>query len=107
MSRSLKKGPFIDPKLWQKIQAAKTGQLTTLTTVIKTWSRNSTIFPEMIGYTFGVHNGRQHIPVKIIEEMVGHRLGEFAPTRIFRKHGGKKAREQDKSAAASSVQPRK
>lgn len=103
MSRSLKKGPFIEPKLWQKIQTAKSGQLTT---VIKTWSRDSTIFPEMIGLTIGVHNGRQHVPVKIIEEMVGHRLGEFSPTRIFRKHGGKKAREQDKSATASSAPPR-
>lgn len=103
MSRSLKKGPFIESKLWQKIQTAKSGQLTT---AIKTWSRDSTIFPEMIGLTIGVHNGRQHVPVKIIEEMVGHRLGEFSPTRIFRKHGGKKAREQDKSATASSAPPR-
>lgn len=103
MSRSLKKGPFIEPKLWRKIQTAKSGQLTT---AIKTWSRDSTIFPEMIGLTIGVHNGRQHVPVKIIEEMVGHRLGEFSPTRIFRKHGGKKAREQNKSVTASSAPPR-
>lgn len=103
MSRSLKKGPFIDPKLWKKIQAAKTSQSTVM---IKTWSRDSTIFPEMIGLTIGVHNGRQHIPVKIIEEMVGHRLGEFAPTRVFRKHGGKKARVQEKATPPTAAQHR-
>ena len=75
MSRSLKKGPFIDFKL------AKT--------VIKTWARSSTITPEMVGRTIAVHNGRLHIPVYISENMVGHKLGEFAPTRKFRKHGGK------------------
>jgi len=88
MSRSLKKGPFIDPKLLKKVQALKAGDKT----VIKTWSRSSTISPEMVGKTIGVHNGRQHIPVYVIEDMVGHKLGEFAFTRKFQRHGGKKAK---------------
>ncbi len=93
MSRSLKKGPFIDPKLMKKVQAVKQGEKTT----IKTWSRSSTIFPEMVGITFAVHNGKVHIPVYIVEDMIGHKLGEFAPTRKFRKHSGKKA--EDASAS--------
>lgn len=92
MSRSLKKGPFADEKLLSKINNLPAGAKT----VIKTWSRRSTIFPEMIGYTFGVHNGKNHIPVLITEDMVGHKLGEFAPTRSFRTHGGKMAKEQAK-----------
>jgi small subunit ribosomal protein S19 len=85
MSRSLKKGPFIDPKLQKKVSAlAKDDR-----TVIKTWARSSTISPEMVGRTIAVHNGRLHIPVFITENMVGHKLGEFSPTRKFRKHGGK------------------
>ncbi len=90
MSRSLKKGPFCDPKLLKKVQAAGFGNKT----VIKTWSRSSTIFPEMVGFTFGVHNGKVHTPVTVVEEMVGHKLGEFSPTRKFRVHGGKMAKEQ-------------
>lgn len=95
MSRSLKKGPWVDPKLMKKIHQLKPGDKT----VIKTWSRDSMIFPEMIGFNIGVHNGKEHILVFITEEMVGHRLGEFAPTRKFRKHGGKMAREQEKEVA--------
>lgn len=85
MSRSLKKGPWIDPKLLKKISKLKTGDKT----VIKTWSRSSVITPEMVGFTIGVHNGRIHIPVFIVENMVGHKLGEFSLTRKFVKHGGK------------------
>lgn len=87
MSRSLKKGPFIDEKLMKKVLKAKQ---TKDNTVIKTWSRRSTIFPEMVGLTFGVHNGREHLPVFVIESMVGHKLGEFSPTRVFRGHSSKK-----------------
>lgn len=84
MSRSTKKGPFIDPKLHKKVEAAiKSGQKV----VIKTWSRASTILPEMIGLTVGVHDGRRHVPIFITENMVGHRLGEFAITRTFKGHG--------------------
>lgn len=91
MSRSIKKGPFIDLKLMEKVKKmAESGTKT----VIKTWSRHSTIFPEMVGFTFAVHNGRKHLNVSVIEEMVGHKLGEFAPTRTFRSHGGKMAKEQ-------------
>jgi small subunit ribosomal protein S19 len=103
MSRSLKKGPFVDHKLLEKIQKAKQGdpssKLGTGKTVIKTWSRDSVIFPEMVSYTFGVHNGKEHIPVNITEDMVGHRLGEFAKTRKFIKHGGRMAREEATEAA--------
>lgn len=94
MSRSLKKGPFIDPKLWSKITAVKPGEKVN----IRTWSRSSTIFPEMVGMTISVHNGKVHVPVYIVEDMIGHKLGEFAPTRKFKKHGGKKAAEQDAKA---------
>ncbi len=92
MSRSLKKGPFIDPKLWKKIQNVKPGEKVN----IRTWSRSSTIFPEMVGMTFSVHNGKTHLPVYIAEDMIGHKLGEFAPTRKFKKHGGKKAAEAER-----------
>lgn len=86
MSRSSKKGPFIDPKLMKKVLKAKeTGR----TEPIKTWSRDSQVSPEMVGLTIAVYNGKVHVPVKIAEAMVGHRLGEFSPTRIFRKHGAK------------------
>ena len=85
MSRSLKKGQFIDFKLAKKVAALGADDRT----VIKTWARSSTITPEMVGRTIAVHNGRLHIPVYISENMVGHKLGEFAPTRKFRKHGGK------------------
>ena len=91
MSRSLKKGPWVDPKLMKKIENSKPDDRK----VIKTWSRNSTIFPEMVGFTIGVHNGKEHINVFIAEEMVGHKLGEFSPTKTFRRHGGRMAREQE------------
>ena len=96
MSRSIKKGPFIDLKLMEKVKKIATSGTKS---VIKTWSRHSTIFPEMVGFTFGVHNGRKHINVVVFEEMVGHKLGEFSPTRTFKGHGGKMAKEQaaDKS----------
>lgn len=94
MTRSLKKGPFVDPKLLKKIQALKPGD----NTVIKTWSRASTISPEMVGFVIGVHNGKDHVPVNIVENMVGHKLGEFAPTRKFVVHGGKMAKEQAQTA---------
>jgi small subunit ribosomal protein S19 len=89
MTRSIKKGPYIDAKLLKKIGKVKPED----NIVIKTWSRDSQIAPEMVGYTFGVHNGRDFIPVKIIEEMVGHRLGEFSPTRKFVRHGGRMQKE--------------
>ncbi len=85
MSRSLKKGPFIDVKLAKKVAALSQDDRT----VIKTWARSSTITPEMVSRTIAVHNGRVHVPVLITENMVGHKLGEFSPTRKFRKHGGK------------------
>lgn len=84
MGRSLKKGPFCEPKLLKRVQEMnKSGKKR----VIKTWSRASTIFPEMLGHTIAVHDGRRHVPIYITEEMVGHKLGEFAPTRKFRGHG--------------------
>ena len=85
MPRSLKKGPYIDPKLEKKIMEMGKG---TKKKVIKTWSRRSTISPSFVGYTFAVHNGNKFIPVYVTENMVGHKLGEFAPTRIFRQHSG-------------------
>jgi len=95
MSRSLKKGPFIDPKLAAKVAKAKQGDQ------IKTWSRSSVITPEMVGITFLVHNGRQHVSVFCTENMVGHKLGEFSPTRKFIRHGGKMAKEQAAAVVAS------
>lgn len=89
MTRSLKKGPYIDQKLLKKISKLQKGDKT----IIKTWNRAATIIPEMIGFTFGVYNGKQHIPVYITEEMVGHKLGEFSPTTKFQKHGGKIQKE--------------
>ncbi len=85
MSRSLKKGPFVDEKLYKKVEALNANNEKN---VIKTWSRASTIFPEFVGHTFAVHDGRKHIPVYVTEDMVGHKLGEFAPTRTFRGHAG-------------------
>ncbi len=85
MSRSLKKGPWVDPKLLKKISKLKPRDKT----VIKTWSRSSTIIPEMVGFVFGVHNGKIHIPVSVSENMIGHKLGEFSLTKKFVKHGGK------------------
>jgi len=85
MSRSVKKGPFISERLIGRIQAMNASGKKT---VVKTWSRPSTIFPEMVGHTIAVHDGKKHVPVYITEEMVGHKLGEFAPTRTFRGHRG-------------------
>lgn len=99
MSRSLKKGPYIDPKILKKISKLKPDS----GVVIKTWSRASEISPEMVGFTFGVHNGKSFVEVKVNEEMVGHRLGEFAPTRKFLKHGGKIQRELETKAAAAAA----
>jgi len=89
MSRSLKKGPYTDYKLLKKLEMTKDDSRA----VIKTWARASTITPEMVGRNFSVHNGKLHVPVFITENMVGHKLGEFAPTRKFRKHGGRLAKE--------------
>ncbi len=102
MSRSLKKGPFADAKLMKKVLAAKAagGKST-----IKTWSRDSMVFPEMVGLTIAVHNGKTHVPVFITENMVGHHLGEFAPTRKFVGHGGKMAKAQEASATATAAAP--
>ncbi len=91
MSRSLKKGPYIDPNVLKKMKGLKPGGKE----ILKTWSRNSTITPEMIGFTFGVHNGKEHIPVQITENMVGHKLGEFSPTTKFVRHGGKMQKEME------------
>lgn len=88
MSRSLKKGPFVDPKLAKKLAALGTEDRT----IIKTWARASSIPPEFVGRTIAIHNGRVHVPVFITENMVGHKLGEFSPTRKFRSHGGKLAK---------------
>lgn len=90
MPRSLKKGPFVEEKLLKKVIFAKQrGRREP----IKTWSRRSTVTPEFVGLTIAVHDGKKHLPVYIVEDMVGHKLGEFAPTRIFRKHGGVKAKK--------------
>lgn len=91
MSRSLKKGPFIDPKLLKKVEKLNE---TNKKVVIKTWSRSSTIFPQMVNHTIAVHNGRQHVPIYITENMVGHKLGEFAPTRSFRGHLAEKKKKK-------------
>ncbi len=108
MSRSLKKGPFIDAKLWEKIQkmlqSTKGGTTSGGKAEIKTWSRDSTIFPEMVGLTFLVHNGKNFISVRVMENMVGHKLGEFSPTRKFIRHGGKMAKEE--AVAAQEAEKR-
>lgn len=92
MSRSLKKGPYVDEKLMRKVSKLKVGSKS----IIKTWARASTITPAMVGFTFGVHNGKDHVPIFIIEDMVGHKLGEFSPTRKFVRHGGKMQSTIDK-----------
>ena len=98
MSRSSRKGPWINPKLLKKIAKVKQGD----PTPIKTWSRDSDISPEMVGYVFAVHNGKNFIEVVINEDMVGHKLGEFSPTRKFIKHGGKMQKDIEKGATAPS-----
>ena len=108
MPRSLKKGPYIDEKLMLKVKKLKSGDLPdgkAGKTMIKTWSRAAVITPEMIGFSFGVHNGKDFIEVSVVEEMVGHRLGEFSPTTKFGKHGGKIQRdlEQGQQAAAAAA----
>src|SRR3989344_3964738 len=94
MSRSSKKGPYVDQKLLKKIAGLKPGDKT----IIKTWARDSEISPEMVGFTLGVHNGKEFISVRITDEMVGHRLGEFSLTRKFVRHGGKMQKELEKTA---------
>lgn len=99
MTRSLKKGPYVDERLLKKIAGKKPLE----TGVIKTWSRACVISPEMVGFTFGVHNGKQHIEVLVNEDMVGHRLGEFSPTRKFTKHGGKMQKELEQKKKEAEI----
>lgn len=95
MTRSIKKGPYVHPSILKHMSRVAQGSKA----VIKTWSRDSTITPEMVGYTFGVHNGKNFIEVRVMEDMVGHRLGEFSPTRKFIRHGGKMQKEIEQKAA--------
>jgi small subunit ribosomal protein S19 len=99
MTRSLKKGPYVDPKLLKKIEGKKPAD----TGVIKTWARGSQISPEMVGFTFGVHNGKQHLEVLATEDMVGHYLGEFSPTKKFVRHGGKMQKELEQKKRESEI----
>ncbi len=99
MPRSLKKGPFVDPKLAKKVSNLRAGDKT----VIKTWARASTITPEMVGFTFGVHNGREFVQVRVVENMVGHKLGEFSLTRKFVRHAGKAAAAAPAAAPAPAA----
>ncbi len=99
MTRSVKKGPYVDHKLLKKIVDKKPSE----TGVIKTWARASQISPEMVGFTFGVHNGKDHVEVLVQEEMVGHRLGEFSPTRTFYRHGGKIQKELDQRKREAEI----
>src|SRR6267154_2254138 len=99
MTRSLKKGPYVDERVMKKV----TGKSPMSTGVIKTWARACQIAPEFVGFTFGVHNGNKHIEVLVTEDMVGHRLGEFSPTRTFRKHGGKMQKEIEAKAKESEI----
>lgn len=99
MTRSLKKGPYVDEKLLNKVQGKKPAD----TGSIKTWARSSQISPEMVGFTFGVHNGKSHVDVLVTEEMVGHRLGEFSPTKKFLRHGGKMQKELEQAKRESEI----
>ena len=99
MSRSLKKGPYVDAKLLKKIE----GKRPVETGVITTWARRSQIAPEMVGFKFGVHNGKAHIEVLVTEDMVGHRLGEFSPTKKFVRHGGKMQKEMETKAKEAEI----
>ena len=99
MTRSLKKGPYVDPKLLKKISGKKPQEAST----IKTWARRSQIAPEMVGFTFAVHNGKDHIEVFVTEDMVGHRLGEFSPTKNFVRHGGKMQKELEQKKKEAEV----
>ena len=103
MSRSLKKGPYVDQKLLKKLGRLSAGDKT----IVKTWSRDSTIVPEMIGFFIGVHNGKIHIPVFMTEEMVGHKLGEFSLTKRFSRHGGKMQRELEAQAKLKEIEAAK
>ncbi len=94
MARSVKKGPFIDKSIQKAVERIRSGAARP--PAIKTWSRRSTITPDMVGLTFGVHNGRRHLPIYVTENMVGHKLGEFAPTRTFKGHAGTKAEKSSK-----------
>jgi small subunit ribosomal protein S19 len=105
MSRSIKKGPWVDPRLLEKIKKMKVKPGDS--TVVKTWSRSSEISPEMVGLLFGVHNGKSFIEVRVTEDMVGHRLGEFSPTRKFVRHGGKMQKELEQSKVATAVPAKK
>jgi small subunit ribosomal protein S19 len=101
MSRSLKKGPYVEPKLLKKVEAMnQRGDKR----VLRTWSRASTVFPQMVGHTIAVHDGRRHVPIYITENMVGHKLGEFAPTRTFRSHGTGRDKELE-AGATTTVAP--
>jgi small subunit ribosomal protein S19 len=99
MTRSLKKGPYLNSRLLEKIQGKKPSE----TGLIKTWARASQISPEMVGFTFGVHNGKTHIEVLVTEDMVGHRLGEFSPTRKFVRHGGKMQKELEQKKKEAEI----
>jgi small subunit ribosomal protein S19 len=99
MTRSLKKGPFVEERLLRKIEGKNPRE----TGVIKTWSRRSQISPEMLGFIFGVHNGKSHVEVLVTEEMVGHRLGEFSPTKKFLRHGGKMQKEQEAAKKVAEI----
>jgi small subunit ribosomal protein S19 len=104
MSRSLKKGPFIEPKLLKKVEAMNARNEKK---VIKTWSRASTIFPQMVGHTIAVHDGRRHVPIYVTENMVGHKLGEFAPTRTYRGHMSEKKVKAATTGGAAPAAPAK
>lgn len=103
MTRSTKKGPYVDPRVLKKIE----GKDPMTAEVIKTWSRACMISPEMVGFTFGVHNGRKHLEVLVSEDMIGHRLGEFSPTRTFYRHGGKMQKELDQKKKEAEIQAAK
>lgn len=99
MTRSVKKGPYINPKILKKVQAGKSSEVG----VIRIWDRACQIPPEFVGYTFGVHNGKDHIEVKVSEDMVGHRLGEFSPTKKFLRHGGKMQKELEQRKKEAEI----
>ena len=100
MSRSIKKGVYVDEKLLKKLGRLRVGDKT----IIKTWARASTITPQMVGFTFGVHNGKTHLPVFVTEDMVGHKLGEFSPTRKFSRHGGRMQKEIEAAAKQKEIE---
>ncbi|MFA5878397.1 MAG: 30S ribosomal protein S19 [Candidatus Staskawiczbacteria bacterium] len=100
MSRSSRKGPYVDPRLLEKMAKVRKDE----NIIIKTWSRACSITPEMVGFTFGVHNGKEHVPVYIAEDMVGHKLGEFAPSTKFQRHGGKMQRDIEQKAAVKETE---